>query len=266
MTLTQAVSLRQWMLSSDASASQRETAPRLLSWADPDVGGNARAQSRGLIRLPLEAEGPQQAQAWAALRPGLARLPHARAEASMLAGLFEPAAVTVRTGTQATRSSVMQAHAAGRPGGAILHFATHALAPGEVRNLGQPALVMAAEDAEPRSQWLTLDDVMSLHVDAELVLLSACTTTAAARPGGDAMTGLVRGFLFAGARAVMATHWPVDDELSARFVVDAMQTHLRTRAPLADALRQSMHSQAEGYPARPGSHPAHWAGWVLVGG
>lgn len=266
VTLTQAVSLRQWMLSGDASASQRETAPRLLSWADPDVGGNARAQSRGLIRLPLEAEGPQQAQAWAALRPGLARLPHARAEAAMLAGLFEPVAVSVRTGTQATRSSVMQAHAAGRPGGGILHFATHALAPGEVRNLGQPALVMAAEDAEPRSQWLTLDDVMSLHVDAGLVLLSACTTTAAARPGGDAMTGLVRGFLFAGARAVMATHWPVDDELSARFVVDAMQTHLRTRVPLADALRQSMHRQAEGYPSRPGSHPAHWAGWVLVGG
>ena len=265
VTLTQAVSLRQWALSRGSTTTPGDDSRGLLSWADPEVGGDVRASTRGADRLIPDVDKPIRPQEWLVLRPGLAALPHARAEAAQLAGLFSPAPALVRMGKMATRTSVMQSLAGERPAPKVLHFATHALAPGEVRDLGQPAMVMAAEGGDARSQLLTLDDVMSLRVDADLVLLSACSTAAAARPGGDAMSGLVRGFLFAGAGAVMATHWPVEDENSARFVVEAMRTYMRTRVPLAEALRSSMASQARGYPSRPGSHPAHWAGWVVMG-
>ena len=75
----------------------------------------------------------------------------------------------------------------------MIVFATHGLVPGDLPNLRQPALAMAANgavDAQPLSPLLTLEDVLSLKLNADWVVLSACNTAAAqgqAQSAGNAL-------------------------------------------------------------------------------
>jgi CHAT domain-containing protein len=71
-----------------------------------------------------------------------------------------------------------------------------------------------------RLRWLAqLSEIFDLKLDADLVILSACDTagqadisvtreTGLATGGGSALEGLVRAFIGAGGRAVLASHWP----------------------------------------------------------
>jgi CHAT domain-containing protein len=88
-------------------------------------------------------------------------------------------------------------------------FATHGLVPGDLPNLRQPALAMAANgavDAQPLSPLLTLEDVLSL-AQRRLVVLSACNTAAAQGQAEEALSGLACGFFYAGSRSLLVTHW-----------------------------------------------------------
>ena len=85
--------------------------------------------------------------------------------------------------------------------------------------LSKPALAMAATD-DRAGPLLVLDDILSLKMNADWVVLSACNTAGGER-GGAAMSGLVRGFFFAGSRSVLATHWAVDSA-AARHLVGAI--------------------------------------------
>ena len=60
-----------------------------------------------------------------------------------------------------------------------------------------------------------------LHLDADLVVLSACNTGGGAE-GGEALSGLARSFFYAGARALMVTQWSVNDQVSAYLVADTL--------------------------------------------
>ncbi len=58
-------------------------------------------------------------------------------------------------------------------------------------------------------------EVLNLRFSAALVTLSACDTSAGAQLGQDGVASLVRPFLAAGAKAVVANLWSVDDTFSA---------------------------------------------------
>ena len=77
----------------------------------------------------------------------------------------------------------------------IVAFATHGLLPGDFPGLDQPALALAAPaghniDADPLQALLTLEDVLSLKLNAEWVVLSACNTAAGDGAGAEAISGL----------------------------------------------------------------------------
>ena len=89
----------------------------------------------------------------------------------------------------------------------------------------QPALITSFGPAGSDG-LLTFKEIFDLRLDADLVILSACDTaseasTAATRAaglatGGDvALDGLVRAFVAAGGRLVVASHWPVPDDFNA---------------------------------------------------
>ena len=59
---------------------------------------------------------------------------------------------------------------------------------------------------------LRLHDIYSLRLPAELVVLSACNTALGKPVRGEGLVGIVRGFMYAGAKRVVASHWKVDDE------------------------------------------------------
>jgi CHAT domain-containing protein len=106
---------------------------------------------------------------------------------------------------------------------------------------------------------LTLRDAAALPLAGTFVALSACETGLSRVAPGDELLGLLRGFLLAGAPAVMATLWTVDDAGTAGLMTDFYRG-LVAGEPAAQALRRAQQAlRAE----RP--HPYYWAPFVLHG-
>ncbi|MBM3568671.1 MAG: CHAT domain-containing protein, partial [Alphaproteobacteria bacterium] len=155
----------------------------------------------------------------------------------------------------------------------VLVFATHGLVPGDVEGLGEPALALTP-GANDRG-LLTASDVMRLKLDADWVVLSACNTAAAAGAGGEAASGLARAFLYAGARTVLVSNWPVETGAARRLTAELFRRLAAdTSLGRARALRGAMLAMIDGEPAldpRSGApafsyaHPLFWAPFTLIG-
>ena len=108
----------------------------------------------------------------------------------------------------------------------IIHFATHGVVTARApKCAAQPAL-LTSFGGNGSDGLLTFREIFDLHLDADLVILSACDTAGKASAaatqqaglatGGDvALDGLVRAFVGAGGRLVVASHWPVSDDYNA---------------------------------------------------
>jgi CHAT domain-containing protein len=173
----------------------------------------------------------------------------------------------VMLGAQATRDSVLQSSNDGTLAQKrVIAFATHGLMAGDLPLLSQPALALAAtgrEEQDPLAALLTLEDVLTLKLNADWVVLSACNSAAEDGRGDEAMSGLARGFFYAGSRSLLVTHWAVESE-SAKLLTTATFAHYAAnpKAPKAESLRQAM-LQVMAMPQF--QHPAFWAPYALVG-
>jgi CHAT domain-containing protein/tetratricopeptide (TPR) repeat protein len=165
----------------------------------------------------------------------------------------------VLTGANATEAAVRAADLA--PGG-VLAFATHGLMAGELDGLEEPALVLtpAGED----DGLLTAGEIMRLRIGADWVVLSACNTAAGADSDDAGLTGLSRAFLHAGARNLLASHWPIRDDAAAWLTVETIRRYGGGVEP-AEALRQAMLAMIDRRPVPGAGHPAQWAPFILVG-
>jgi CHAT domain-containing protein len=155
----------------------------------------------------------------------------------------------------------------------ILHFATHGLVGAPRPECPARPALMTSFGGAGSDGLLTFAEIYDLRIDADLVILSACDTAgkasvAATREaglgtGGDsALDGLVRAFVGAGGRSVIASHWPVPDDYGAteRLITGLFQAPAGT--PVATALREAETALMD----RPEtSHPYYWAGFALVG-
>lgn len=155
----------------------------------------------------------------------------------------------------------------------ILHFATHGLvAPPRPECPAQPALLTSFGDQDSDG-LLTFSEIFDLRLDADLIILSACDTAARASAvatqaaglttGGDfALDGLVRAFVGAGGRIVVASHWPVPDDFNAteRLISGLFTAPQGTGT--AEALRLAQRRLMDD-PAT--SHPYYWSGFAVVG-
>jgi tetratricopeptide (TPR) repeat protein len=174
------------------------------------------------------------------------RLPHAADEARRVASLFPQADVFVDA--QATVAA-LQTHAARAD---VIHLACHARFRHDNPSFSALHLHDAALTAE-------LAETLPLST-APTVVLSGCETGLAGPSIGDEMTGLVRAFLVAGAARVLASLWPVQDEITALFMRHFYGALAGGQAAAA-ALRQAQSAVRQEHP-----HPFHWAPFVLHGG
>ncbi|WP_237216592.1 CHAT domain-containing protein [Falsiroseomonas oryziterrae] len=152
----------------------------------------------------------------------------------------------------------------------VLHFATHAVLPAEIACQPEPAILAStppnAPDATPA--MLTASAIANLDLDADLVILSACNSGG---PGGstagESLSGLARSFFYAGARALLVTHWAVDDRMAAFLVVKTMAERAGGRGSAA-ALRAAQLSVLDdagrGLPVE-AAHPFFWAPFAVIG-
>lgn len=149
----------------------------------------------------------------------------------------------------------------------VIQFATHGLIAGDLSGLTEPALVLTPPDApsEADDGLLTASEIASLKLDADWVVLSACNTAAGDSVGADALSGLARAFFFAGARALLVSHWPVNSAAAVQLTTGAFGALASTPSiGRAEALRRSMLALIDkGQPDE--AHPGIWAPFVVVG-
>jgi len=149
------------------------------------------------------------------------------------------------------------------PGRRIVHLATYG-----VLNKQNPLfsyVELAAGDEQDGR--LEVHEVFGLHLEADLVVLSACQTglgsgTLGDVPAGDDWVSLTRAFLHSGAANVVATLWPVEDWATAAL----MESFYRAYLPGADPARALAVAQRALLAAPASSHPFYWAGFVVAGG
>lgn len=152
---------------------------------------------------------------------------------------------------------------------AVLAFATHGLVSGDIGGLRQPSLVLTPGDPTDTAGdgFLTASEIIGLNLDADLAVLSACNTAGPdGSPRASYLSGLAKAFLYAGARSLLVSHWPVRSasaaELTSRtLVLAAREPNIR----VSEALRRTMLDFADGGVNPAWQHPIHWAPFVLVG-
>ncbi len=145
-----------------------------------------------------------------------------------------------------------------------LVFATHGVMEGQLRYLGEPALVLAQSgvdrfDAEADG-YLTLSEVMELHLNAEVAALTACDTGVGVELDGEGVLGLGWAFEYAGARNVVVSLWSVD-QASTVLLMQNFFAHLREGKRPPEALRLGRRElRKAGY-----THPFFWAPFISFG-
>ena len=158
----------------------------------------------------------------------------------------------------------------------IVAFATHGLVPGELDGLTQPALALSAPSlsASEGDGLLTMEEILSLKLDADWVVLSACNTGAGAGAGAEAASGLGRAFFYAGTRALLVTNWSVHSQSAKDLVTDLFKRQADDpKLTRGEALRQAMMALADGkgYVDSSGktefayAHPLFWAPYTIIG-
>jgi CHAT domain-containing protein/tetratricopeptide (TPR) repeat protein len=149
----------------------------------------------------------------------------------------------------------------------MLYFATHGLVSGDRAGgalLAEPALALtpgAGEDG-----FLTATEIAALRLNADWVVLSACNTAEGDAPGAEALSGLAQAFLYAGARALLVSHWPVESQSAVQLTTDLFRFRSEGAGMRAAVAHQQAMIAMITDPARPEwSHPAYWAPFVIVG-
>jgi CHAT domain-containing protein len=159
----------------------------------------------------------------------------------------------------------------------VIAFATHALVPGDLDGLAEPALALSAPDVIGGNEdgLLTMGEIMTLQLDADWVVLSACNTGSGDGAGAEAISGLGLAFFYAGSRALLVSLWPVETT-SARLLTTGIFARQQANPGLgrARALQTSILALMDS----PGlidpttdkiaasyAHPLFWGPFILAG-
>ena len=239
-----------------------KAAEPFLGVGDPVLNGPSAPAASGQSRAGATALAAVYRNGVADLRAlrDLVPLPETAAELRAIASALDVSEDKLLLGQAATETRLKQTPL---DRFRILHFATHGLVSGELSGLAEPALVLTPpfRASETDDGLLTASEVAGLRLGADWVVLSACNTAAGSDVGADALSGLARAFFFAGARALLVSHWAVN---SAATVWLTTETFKRLAAEpqlgRAEAFRRTMLSMIDA-----GQPPSSWAPFVIVG-
>lgn len=145
----------------------------------------------------------------------------------------------------------------------IVHFATHVRVDAAHPQNSEMILSRVYENGGPQNGSLRLSDVYNLKLSSDLVVLSGCETALGKDIRGEGMVGLTRGFMYAGARRVVASLWQIDDRATAELMKRFYELMLRGKglSPAA-ALREA---QIDISKKGNWKHPYYWAAFTIQG-
>ncbi|MGZ8497739.1 MAG: CHAT domain-containing protein [Candidatus Binatia bacterium] len=241
-----------------------------IGFGDPVFGGGAKAAApvagRGMVRRNAKATAaPSSPTSNLAL---LQALPDTADEVRDIAKILRAVdSRDIHLGRRASEHLVKNVDLSAYR---VVMFATHGLVPGELPELNQPALALSnpAITGEIEDGLLTLAEILGLKLRADWVVLSACNTASADGQASEAVSGLGRAFFFAGAKALLVSHWPVETvsakllttELFKRQASDAKISRAQAVREASLAVMQQSAGKSYSY-----AHPMFWAPFVVVG-
>ncbi len=177
----------------------------------------------------------------------------------------------VLTGAQFTDDSILNKDDIGEY--RILHFATHGLVTAPQPSCPAKPALLTSFGGTQSDGLLAFDEIFDLQLDADIVILSACDTAGKASiqatreagvssGGGTALDGLVRSFIGAGGRSVLASHWPAPDDFQAtERLIGGLFSDGKGRS-IAETLRISQKKLMDDPQT---SHPYYWSGFAIIG-
>jgi CHAT domain-containing protein len=197
--------------------------------------------------------------------------PISAAELNQARSIIGQGQSTIITGDAFTDDKIMSN--AGISDYRILHFATHGLVTAPNPSCPAKPALLTSFGGDGSDGLLAFDEIFDLKLDADIVILSACDTAgkasiAATREagvstgGGTALDGLVRSFIGAGGRSVLASHWPAPDDFDATERLIGGLFSDGENLSVAEALRVSQ-MKLMNDPAT--SHPYYWSGFAIIG-
>jgi len=195
----------------------------------------------------------------------LRRLPQTSEELKLVATRLGVPPSDIHLGQDASEIMVKRASLADYR---IVYFATHGLVADQVKGISEPSLALStpARRTDLDDGLLTASEVAQLKLNADWVVLSACNTAAGDKYGAEELSGLARSFFYAGARALLVSHWEVETEAATSLTTTTF-ARLKANPGLgrAGALREAMLAYL-GDPSSPGNaYPASWGPFALVG-
>jgi len=195
-----------------------------------------------------------------ALRGGsFLRLPWTRREADAIAAVAPADRSFFALGFQASRATALSPKLSGYR---VIHFATHGVIDSRTPALSGLMLSRVGERGQPLEGFLGLRDIYNLRLGAELVVLSGCETALGKEVRGEGLVGLTQGFLYSGARQVMASLWRIEDRATAELMSRFYRGLLVDGRPPAAALRQAQLAIRDDKRWR---SPYYWSGFVVQG-
>jgi CHAT domain-containing protein/tetratricopeptide (TPR) repeat protein len=248
----------------------RVAAPKTLSvFADPVFSREDERMRQATPTIPatlaLRDLTTSYLATGAALKNGdgtvqLSRLPSSRHEAEAIAALVPESQRKLSLDFDATRKTVLSDDLTQYR---YVHFATHGMLNNENPELSALAFSMVDRNGAAQEGFLRAMDVYNLKLNAELVVLSGCQTALGKEIRGEGLVGLSRGFMYAGARRVMASLWKVNDNATAELMERVYRGMLgEKKLSPAAALRQA---QIELWHDKKWKSPYYWAAFTLQG-
>jgi CHAT domain-containing protein/predicted negative regulator of RcsB-dependent stress response len=236
---------------------------------DPRLSAASRAAGRSGNQAPkmgYSAEAPPAANqalndfdVWRGGKLSFPRLAATRQEADAIVAMAAEGMTLRAIDFEAGRATAMSPELAQYR---IVHFATHAVFDNDTPGLSAIVLSMFDERGQARDGFLRLHDIYGLQLPAELVVLSACNTALGKQVRGEGLVGIVRGFMYAGAKRVVASLWKVDDEATGEMMSRFYSEMLKHDRSPAAALRQA---QLATWRQKRWQPPFYWAAFVLQG-
>lgn len=143
----------------------------------------------------------------------------------------------------------------------IIHLSTHGVADNRAGDYSYLAFAQVPDSVE--NELLYVRDLYNMHLNADLVILSACETATGEMKLGEGIISLARAFAYAGAKSMVTSLWVAND-VTTKNLMREFHTYLKKGLPKAQALRLAKLRYLDKH-AGEVSHPFFWAGFVPIG-